>query len=169
MNYPYSAQSGRPGPAHPNVRHPATAAQPALAGLRAQLAADLKAHLALCEEVMGLTIEENKALAQPAGYQSKDFSRKRKDLLPRLEQSLMALRKWRQDRSLAGLTERVGCSEVKSLIQAVQGLLMKVLLLDRENQQALLRHGLVPARHLPSSPVQQPHFVADAYRRHSRC
>jgi hypothetical protein len=47
-------------------------------------------------------------------------------------------------------------------------LLMKVLLLDRDNQQALLRHGLVPARQLPSSAVQQPHCVADAYRRHSR-
>lgn len=118
---------------------------------------------------MGLAVEENQALAKSNGYQPKDFYQKRKNLLPRLEQSLMALRKWRPNRSQAGITERVGCSEVKSLIQAVQGLLMKVLLLDRENQQALLRRGLVPAQHLPAPAVQQPHCVADLYRRHARC
>jgi len=44
----------------------------------------------------------------------------------------------------------------------------QVLLLDRENQQALLRRGLLPARHLPAAAVQRPHCVADAYRRHTR-
>ncbi|MCC6233741.1 MAG: hypothetical protein IT580_13910 [Verrucomicrobiales bacterium] len=42
---------------------------------------------------------------------------------------------------------------------------MKILLLDRENEQALLRHGLVPARELPSVNRQRPHFVSDLYRR----
>jgi len=37
--------------------------------------------------------------------------------------------------------------------------------LDRENEQALLRRSLVPARQLPSVNRQRPHFVADLYRR----
>ncbi len=131
-------------------------------------AQDLRAHLALCEEVMGLTIRENQALSGQSTYQPFEFYQRRKNLMPRLEQSLMALRKWRNRWQQAAPDERAGCSEVKALFQSVQSLLMKVLLLDRENQQALLRHGLVPARHLPSSAVQQPHCVADAYRRHSR-
>ena len=117
---------------------------------------------------MTLAVSENQALAGQSTYQPFEFYQQRKNLLPRLEESLMALRKWRNRWQQAVPAERAGCSEVKALFQSAQSLLMKVLLLYRENQQALLRHGLVPARHLPSSVVQQPHCVADAYRRHSR-
>jgi len=127
---------------------------------------DLRAHLALCEQVMNLAVRENQALCAQSGYQPFEFYQSRKNLLPRLEESLMALRKWRTRWQQAEAAERAGCSEVQALFQSVQALLMKVLLLDRENQQALLRHGLVPARQLPAA--QQSHCVADVYRRHSR-
>ena len=42
---------------------------------------------------------------------------------------------------------------------------MKIVLLDRENEQALLRRGLVPTTQLPSVNRQRPHFVAELYRR----
>jgi hypothetical protein len=42
---------------------------------------------------------------------------------------------------------------------------MKFILLDRENEQGLLRRGLVPPRQLPSVNRQRPHFVAELYRR----
>ena len=131
-------------------------------------AQDLRRHLVLCQEVMDLVVRENQALSSTAGYSPFDFYQQRKNLLPRLEESLMALRKWRHCWQQASPAERAGDSDTKALFQSVQSLLMKVLLLDRENQQALLRHGLVPARQLPPSAVQQPHCVADLYRRHSR-
>jgi hypothetical protein len=129
---------------------------------------DLRAHLALCQEVMTLVVQENQALSSLESYSSFAFYQSRKNLLPRLEESLMALRKWRHRWQQAGPGERADGSDVQVLFQSVQSLLMKVLLLDRENQQALLRRGLVPARQLPATSVQQPHCVADAYRRHSR-
>lgn len=132
------------------------------------LVEDLRGHLSLCQEVMNLAVRENQALSRLSGYLPFEFYQQRKNLLPRLEQSLMALRKWRDRWQQSDPAERAGCSEVKALFQSVQTLLMKVLLLDRENQQALLRHGLLPARHLPATAVQQPHCVADVYRRHSR-
>ena len=132
----------------------------------AELTRDLRVHLVLCEEAMSLTARESQALNREQGYSSFEFYQQRKNLLPRLEESLMALRKWRSRWQQASSAERAGCSEVKALFQSVQTLLMKVLLLDRENQQALLRHGLLPAQHLPSRAVQQPHCVADLYRRH---
>ena len=42
---------------------------------------------------------------------------------------------------------------------------MRIIVLDRENEQTRLRKGTVPARHLPSPNRQRPHFVADLYRR----
>jgi hypothetical protein len=129
---------------------------------------DLQTYLALCQEVMALASSESLALSGEHEYVPFEFYQKRKNLLPRLEQSLMVLRKWRIRWQEAGSGERAGCSEAKSLFQAVQGLLMKVLLLDRENQQALLKRGLLPAPLLSSTPVQQTHCVANVYRRHSR-
>jgi hypothetical protein len=138
------------------------------ASLEPEFAKDLRAHLTLCQEAMVLSVRENQALMGQSGYSCFEFYQKRKDLLPRLEESLMALRNWRNRWQQASSSERESCSEVKALFQSVQTLLMKALLLDRENQQALLRHGLLPAQHLPSRVAQQPHCVADVYRRHSR-
>lgn len=133
-----------------------------------ELVRDLKSHLALCEEVMALAARENQALCGSSGYEPFEFYNQRKKLLPRLDQSLAALRGWRAVwQSMAGV-ERFASAEVGSLFQAAQGLMMRLLLLDRENQQALLRRGLMPARHLPAPAAQQPHCVADLYRRHAR-
>jgi hypothetical protein len=38
--------------------------------------------------------------------------------------------------------------------------------LDRENEQLLLRRGLIPPKHLPPVQRQRPHYVASLYQRH---
>jgi len=91
----------------------------------------------------------------------------RTSLLPRLESALVLLRNWREIWLRVCPTERACCSEAKELFQSVQRLLMKLLLLDRENQQALLQRGLVPPCHLATAAVQQPNFVANVYKRHT--
>ncbi len=57
--------------------------------------------------------------------------------------------------------------ELTALLRSNQALVMKIIVLDRENEQALLRRGLVPPRHLPPAQRQRPHFVADLYRRNT--
>jgi hypothetical protein len=142
---------------------------PASATMVADMTHDLRGYIALCEEVLTLTTAENQALNGQSEYQSFPFYQSRKDLLPRLKQAFILLNSWRQKWLKISPEERVSHTEVKTLFQAVQGLLMKVLVLDRENQQALLRRGLVPAQHLPRAEAQQPHFVASVYKRHSGC
>jgi hypothetical protein len=131
-----------------------------------EMIADLRAYQAICDEALTLTTRENQALSTSAEYQPFEFYQLRTGLLPRLENALLQLRKWREIWLRVSPAERAGCSEVKVLFQTVQGLLMKLLLLDRENQQALLRRGLVPPRHLATAAVQQPNFVANVYKRH---
>jgi len=52
-------------------------------------------------------------------------------------------------------------------------LLPRILLLDRENQQEMLRRGAIPATQLPSAASQQPNFcrqpVTGAIRRLEPC
>lgn len=131
-----------------------------------EMIADLRAYQIICDEALTLTTRENQALASSTEYQPFEFFQLRTSLLPRLETALVQLRKWREIWLRVSPAERASCSEVKELFQSVQGLVMKLLLLDRENQQALLRRGLVPTRHLATAAVQQPNFVANVYKRH---
>jgi len=43
-----------------------------------------------------------------------------------------------------------------------------VLVIDRENEESLLRRGLLPARALPRAEQSQPNFVARTYQRHTQ-
>jgi hypothetical protein len=127
---------------------------------------DLREYQVICDEALTLTTRENQALATSKEYEPFEYFQLRRGLLPRLENALVQLRKWREIWLRVSPAERAGCSEVKELFQSVQGLLMKLLLLDRENQQALLRRGLVPPRHQGTAGTQQPNFVANVYKRH---
>jgi hypothetical protein len=131
-----------------------------------EMISDLRTYLGICDEALALTSRENQALSAGGEYQPFEFFQLRRSLLPRLENALVQLRKWREIWLRVSPAERAGCSEVKVLFQSVQGLLMKLLLLDRENQQALLRRGLVPPRHLGTAAAQQPNYVANVYKRH---
>jgi hypothetical protein len=127
---------------------------------------DLRSFVALCENVLALATRENRALVASQDYQPGEFHQQRQQLLPKLETTLSLLKQRRligqQNSPAGGHTD-----EIKSLFQTIQSLVMKILFLDRENQQALLRLGLVPPKHLPPVAAQQPNFVAGLYQRHS--
>jgi hypothetical protein len=127
----------------------------------AGLAFDLQSFHALCEEVLALVTCESQALLNQ-NYQPGEFNQKRKSLLPDLESALVKLSERRKNRR-----QTVQPEEIKTLFQTIESLLMKILLLDRENQQTLLRRGLVPAMHLPAVAAQRPHYVSDLYQKYS--
>ena len=132
-----------------------------------QLARELREYLDLCREFLTLFTEENQALRRPQPWATATFTEERKRLLPRLESGLIKLRSFRLwwERMPAG--QRESCGEVKDLFRDIQNLLPRLLLLDRENQQEMLRRGLVPATQLPPAASQRPNFVANMYRRHA--
>ena len=131
------------------------------------LAGELRAYLDLCREFLAVFTEENQALRRPEPWSPDVYSQQRKRLLPRLESELMKLRSFRQwwERMPAG--QRETCVEIRELFRDIQNLLPRLLMLDRENQQELLRRGLVPATQLPPAASQRPNFVASLYRRHA--
>ena len=133
----------------------------------AELTVHLRDFLRLCEEILALTGRENQALTADDGYQPFEFYQGRKALLSQLDSALNHLPMWRRAWQQLSPGERAQYPEVKSLLQTVQDSVVKILLLDRENQQALLRQGLLPAWHVPSYASQHPHYAARVYRRHS--
>jgi hypothetical protein len=126
---------------------------------------DLRSHQALCEQLLQIVQRENQAQRVGESSSTFEFYQGRKALLPLLDQSVSRLKKQRTAwQRLAG-PEKARFPEIAGLIRVNQELINKVLVMDRENEQMLLRRGLIPPKQIPSLHQQRPHFVADLYRR----
>jgi hypothetical protein len=82
-----------------------------------------------------------------------------------LSEALDKIRVHRRHWQSMTASERAAQPEIGFLLRQAQDLIMRVVLLDRENEQGFLRRGLIPAREIPSAQQQRPHFVANLYRR----
>ena len=133
----------------------------------AEMINDLRQHEALCEELLAVVTSENGGRRGIDPVPAAETFRAKRELLPRLDQSVERLRAHRLHWQRLDPAERALHPEVAALLRQNQDLIMKIIVLDRENEQGLLRSGLVPARQLPSANRQRPHFVADLYRRNS--
>jgi hypothetical protein len=131
-----------------------------------ELIRDLRVHQELCHQALTILLNEGRTLAGPAELETAGASRERKNLLPAIETSLINLRRWRQLWQETSPEEKAGVPDLNQIFQTTQGFMMRILLVDRENQQAMLRRGLMPAQHLPVIASQQSHFVTGLYRRH---
>lgn len=130
-----------------------------------QLAAELRSHQDLYRELLALVEKEGRLLRDESSDQPLAESEARSRLMPRLNESLDILKKQRIRWTQAGPSERAQHPEIAALLRQSQDLIMKIIVQDRENEQALLRRGMIPPRHLPSANRQRPHLVADTYRR----
>jgi hypothetical protein len=133
-----------------------------------EIVADLKQYHALCQELLVVIEREGLNLRRADPPAISEFFQLKKTLLPRLNQSLDTLRKHRVNWQKFSPDERARYPEIGMLLRQNQDLTMKIIVLDRENEQSLLRRGLVPPRELPSVNRQRPNFVADLYRRRSQ-
>jgi hypothetical protein len=131
------------------------------------LAKDLQENLDLYRGILQLLESENQALRDPGASQITSLFASRKEYAPKLDQSLARLRRHRADWSRLTAEERARHPDVATLLRLCQDTLMKLLVLDRSNEQTMLRRGLLAPRHLPSHQSRRPHFVADLYRRQS--
>ena len=125
----------------------------------------LQNHLTLCRDILLLVEQEAQMLRAGDISQHFQFYQAKKTLLGRLDESVNGIKSRRKEWQELPAAERSQCGEVEALLRRNQDLIMKIIVLDRENEQNLLRRGLVPPRHLPSPNRQRPHFVAELYRR----
>jgi hypothetical protein len=124
---------------------------------------ELQAHLTLCEEVLRLVTCEGEALREAGPFDSQDFARQRNALLPRLIQSNASLQRVREAWQRLDPSTRARHTEVDVLLRRNQDLIMKIIVIDRENEQLLLRRGLLPPNRLPSSVGRRPRLAVEHY------
>jgi len=117
------------------------------------LADHLARHLALCDELYQLCIEENRILKQDQRPPDTAWREKKQALAARFETSLGALRA-----NPAAPGEHGG-----EVLERARQRSLQILHLDRENEQLLLRCSLAPARMPPAPP--SAHAALKAYTR----
>jgi hypothetical protein len=132
-----------------------------------EIAEDLLAHQSVCEELLNLARQQHSLLASPESSGGIELVPERQAALGKLSELLDRLRRHRHAWHSAAPSVRAAYPGVQQLLRSTQDLIMKVLVLDRENEQGLLHRGLVPPKHMPPADRQRPHFVADMYRRNS--
>ena len=129
------------------------------------MAQDLKSQLMLNAELLGHLELESRQLRQPDAPPPTASVEARREMLPRLEEALSRIREHRGYWLSLNPEVRAGRTEIRELLRRNQDLIMRLIVLDRENEQLLLRQGLIPPKHLPPVNRQRPHYVADLYRR----
>jgi len=109
----------------------------------------IKRHNDLCDEVHQVLHEENRILRSTGKPPDETFLEKKRNLLPLLDESVEALKKLRS----AGEPKT---SRGRELVESGQKKMMKLFLLDRENEQLLLKATAAASRPNPAgnSPQQ---------------
>lgn len=128
------------------------------------LADELKQYFKICEEVHQIVRRENQCLKSDEPQSIYQFQQSRKDLLERLTHAQIRLGIHKTAWLRLPAQVRAKKPEVATMIRQTLDLIMKTIVLDRENEQLLLRHQMVPANRLPAANRQNPHFVARLYQ-----
>ena len=92
----------------------------------------LSNHLSLCDSVHKLLLEENTWLKVQKSVPSKDILDRKQDLLPRLEESLVALKKLKPEFFSP-------FDNSKKLVNDSHSKLLQIFYLDKENEELLIK------------------------------
>ena len=128
---------------------------------------ELSEHLAVCEEAYGLVQEENRVLNSSTPRDAYGHADRRKELLERVTGSMVRIKAHKALWGRLSPEERARSMDVSNLIKQNMDLIMKTVMLDRENEKLMFQHGMAPPDRLPSSRQNNPTAVAGMYQRHT--
>ncbi len=119
----------------------------------------LEEHMEACEHAYQVMLEENRLLKADGATLTDDFLDKKRDALTRLDNALTTIR------DLSGTPGKMSAGN-RAAIQKTQQIVLKALLLDRENEQWLLKAS-TPKRH--DIPRARPTLdqIQKLYRKHA--
>jgi len=129
-----------------------------------ELEQELRAHLTLCGELLAIVQREHQQLKTGKVDDLGALLQSREGMLERLTHAQESLFTHKETWTALSPAQREAHPEVAALIRQDLDLIMKIVSLDRENEQLLLRHKLVPASHLPPAQRQNPNLIAQMYK-----
>jgi flagellar biosynthesis/type III secretory pathway chaperone len=112
---------------------------------------DLDAHLDLCQRMLRVVEMERDALRESDAPRLQNLQESKRDLLPQISASLDRIRQHRRAWQALNPAERSRRGDAPARMRQLQDLIMRIIVLDRENEQTLLR--LDPS---PRPPFGEP-------------
>jgi len=119
----------------------------------------LQQHQQVCDELHTLALDENRHLQQHRRAPDAPLMERKRTLLSRLDETLLALR--------TASREGVSASDFRQAVERTRSRILQILQLDKENEQLLLRFSLTGNRTAtPSGPAAPPSVLQKIYQRH---
>jgi flagellar biosynthesis/type III secretory pathway chaperone len=103
---------------------------------------ELKQYFEVCDEINKVVRRENQALRSADPKTVYEFQESRKELLERLTGAQMRLGVLKTSWLRVPASTRAQRPDIGTLIRQTLDLIMKTIVLDRENEQLLLRHRM---------------------------
>lgn len=122
------------------------------------LSGTIQCHMDLCEEVYQLMLDENRALKASGQPPEESLLNRKRALLARLDVSLERLKQ-------VGAQQKATTSELRTALEKGQQSILRALLLDRENEQLLLK-STAPPRVALVAPRMAASQLERVYGRH---
>ncbi len=121
----------------------------------------LRSHLALCEDVHSLLLEENTWLKVKKSVPEMDFLNRKKQIVSRLESSLASLKKLKPEFFSP-------FDDSKRLVGESHSKLLQIFYLDRENEDMLLKLNQPQDRQSFHRFTPSKEDIDDTHARHNR-
>jgi flagellar biosynthesis/type III secretory pathway chaperone len=141
--------------------HPGASAAP---DTLAALAHELSAHIALCGEILTLVQQEHQQLKAGTVDDLTAFQAGRQGMLERLDAAQQGILDHQEAWTRLQPIQRQQRPDIAQLLKQSTDLILKIVSLDRGNEQLMLRNKLVPPSHLPPAQRQNPNLVAKLYK-----
>ena len=131
------------------------------------LAHALQAHIDLCGEILQVVQKEHQQLKSNQVDDLTQLQETRQGMLERLGAAQSKISSHKDAWSNLSQSQRQSMPEIGKRLSLCTDLIMKIVSLDRENEQLMLRNKLVPPGHLPPAERQNPNLVAKIYKNKS--
>ena len=141
--------------------HPEVGASP---DALSALANELQTHISLCGEILAVVQQEHQKLKTSAVDDLAALQAGRQGMLERLNAAQGSILTHKETWTRLQPAERQQRPDITNLLKQSTDLIMKIVSLDRENEQLMLRNKLVPPNHLPPAQRQNPNLVAKMYK-----
>ncbi len=128
------------------------------------LAYALQAHIELCGEILAIVQQEHQRLKNNQVDDVTQLQEARQGMIERLTTAQAEIGRHKAAWMALTDVQKQSMPEIGQRLQHCTDLIMKIVSLDRENEQLMLRNKLVPPSHLPPAQRQNPNLVAKLYK-----
>ena len=146
---PDSYSAGTPNPAHEEL---------------VALAHALQTHIDLCGEIHAIIQREHQQLKTNQVEDLSQLQTGRQGMLERLTAAQNEITAHQETWNKLSNPQKQSMPEIGQRLKQSTDMIMKIVSLDRENEQLMLRNKLVPPGQLPPAERQNPSLVAKIYK-----